>query len=396
MEFKIKGSSSREKVKDQSVRIMYLIGSLSSGGAERQLVELAKNIDKERYEAFIVIYHNNVHYEYILDAEGVDVICIEKKHKISLSFLWRLVKFIRRNDSDIIHSYTFSTNVWGRLAGRLSGCRIIIPSVRATNRSSKLYFLERLLKRWTSCVIFNSHTAKQEYLENVNIPNKEYAVVIQNGIDLGSVADCLSTSAKKSRSDYGNGIQEDDFIIVCVARIAWIKNQLCLLKAIQSIGIENLKVLFVGGIQDKECYHELQNYIEKHQLNKSIYFLGKQQDVFSIMNVADVLLLTSLRESFPNVIMEAMSLNLPVISSDVGDVRYLVKNGVNGFLFPSNDHQRLSQLILKIYSLDADTRKEMGKAGREIIEANYTIEKMVKKTEAVYETFLKPSDTKRI
>jgi glycosyltransferase involved in cell wall biosynthesis len=374
-------------MKNEKTRIMYLIGSLSSGGAERQLVELAKNIDKTKYHAFIVIYHNIIHYKYILDAEGVKVVCIEKKFKYSPLFLWRLTKFIRKNKIDIIHSYMSSVNIWARLAGKLAGCKIIIPSLRSTNLSPKYYLLERFLAKWTTIVITNSYAAKLEYLKNINIPNDNFVLVIHNGIDLDAIENLQKIAPENLMSKYN--IEKDDFIIVDVAGIDRNKNQLCLIKALKLANIGNLKILFVGYARDEIYYRDLQNYVKEYGLENSVSFLGEQQNVFSIMNTSDLFVLMSLREAFPNAIMEAMSMGLPIISSDVGDVKYLVKDGINGFLFPKDDHQRLAELIIKVYSLSIDERREMGKAGRRIIEENYTIEKMVKETEAIYEECLK-------
>ena len=378
-------NSDRDKYSPK-INIMYLIASLVSGGAERQVVELAKNVDKTKYNVFIVIYRDKIHYKYILRVEGVQVVCIEKKYILSLLFLWRLVRFIRRNKIDIIHSYMFNTNVWARLAGKLSGCKIIIPSIRTINLSasyhSKWYLIERLLAKWTTRVITNSEAAKQEYLANINVPRADFVTVIRNGIDLDMITNSPKTSPEELRLKYN--IQKDDFVIVHVAGIDRNKNQLCLLKAIESIGIENLKVLFVGRVRDNMYYHELQGYVKKHNIGKSVLFLGEQQDVFSIMNMSDLLVLTSLQEAFPNVIIEAMSVFLPVISSDVGDVRYVVKDGKNGYLFPVDDYVKLSELLLKMRSMDPHDRIQMGKFGKRIIATDYEISKMVKKTEEIY------------
>ena len=379
--------------KNEKIRIMYLISSLGSGGAERQLVELAKNIDKEKYKPFIVIYRNIIHYKYILDVEGVSVTCIEmNRNPIFLPiFLWKLVKFIKENKIDIIHSYMPGSNLWGRLAGKLAGCKIVIPSIR--NAKTPLiyqfrnYWPEYVLKNWTTCIISNSYKAKQEYLKNVITADDKFITVIHNGIDLSIIPDRYDVPIEEQRSKYN--IQNDNFAIICIASICKRKNQLCLLRAINNINRTNLKVLFVGFTLDEKYYQKLKTYINENQLGDIVSFLGEQQDVFSIMRIADVLVLPSRGEGFPNVVMEAMSVSLPVIASDVSDIKYLVKDGINGYVFPDNDHNRLAELIEKMLSMEPSKRKEMGRAGRKIIEENYTIEKMVKKTEAVYEEALK-------
>ncbi len=227
------------------VRVMYLIGSLTSGGAERQLVELARNINKRKHEVLIVIYHNSIHYKYILDVEGVNIICMEKTHKGNLLFLWKLVRLIKEKKIDIIHSYLPGANAWARLAGKLSRCEVIISSVRGLKMSRKWYFLERFLKKWTSCVISNSYSGREEYLENVKVPDNEFVRVIQNGIDLDAVV------SKSHKPIMGLGsefcVDENDFVIVHVARITRIKNQMIMLEAIKATKLDRLKVLFVAA-----------------------------------------------------------------------------------------------------------------------------------------------------
>ncbi len=365
------------------INIMYLIGSLGSGGAEKHLIELARGLDKTKYHVYIVIYHPIIHFDTIIDTDDVNVVCIEKRLKFSFIFLHKLVKFIKKNNIDIIHSHMHNTNFWARLAGKLSGCKAVITSIHSTNISKRYYLIEKFLKKWTTRVITVSYLAKQLYLKNLKLNDDGFVTVIQCGIDLNTVINSSKIPPDVLRSKYG--IKENDFVIIQIAGIDRNKNQLCLLKAIKSINRNNIKVLLVGRIRDKKYFHELDDYVERNNLREYIIFLGEQKDIFSLLNISDLMVLTSLNEAFPMVLIEAMSMGLPVISSDVGDVRYLVKDNVNGFLFPRDDHKRLAELISNVYSLSSDERKKMGKAGINIIEKNYTIEKMVEKTEIIYQ-----------
>ena len=223
----------------KKINLMYLIGSLASGGAQRQLVELAKNIDKERYQVFIVVYRDQIHYDYI-KSEDLKIVFIEKKHKISPLFLWRLVSFIRKNRIHIIHSYMHNTNVWGRLAGRISGCKTIISSIRTTELPKRYYSIEKLLSKWTATVITNSHAARNEYLKHMSIHSDSFIKVIPNGIDIDALAHLNFATPEHIRTRHK--IKPEDFVIVHMAGIMRNKDQLCLLRAIEKIGNEGLKV----------------------------------------------------------------------------------------------------------------------------------------------------------
>lgn len=374
----------------RKINILYLISSLSSGGAQRQLVELAKNIDKNRYRVFIAIFHNRIHYKYILD-EDVEIVCIEKKYKLSRFRLWRLIKFIQKNKIDIIHSYMYSSNLWGRLAGKISNCKTTISSIRSVNTPKWQYFIEQILSKFTTVIITNSHAARDEYFRCMNLPSNDFVRVIPNGIDIDAIEKRKMTPPAEIKGRYN--INPEDFVVVQVAGINQNKNQLCLLKAVKQIrsehpqGLPSTKVLLVGSIRDKRYYNKLRNYVEKHHLENIVSFLGEQQDVFSILNIADLFVLTSLQEAFPNAVMEAMAMELPIISSKVGDLNYLVKNGRNGYCFQKDSCEELAGLLKKMIEMDVLERDNMGAFSRQIIK-NYTVEKMVKKTSNIYDEYL--------
>jgi len=278
-----------------------------------------------------------------------------------------------------------NTNIWGRLAGKMSSCKIIISSIRTINLPRIYYYIERVLSKWTSVVITNSYAARDEYLNYVNVPSTDFVKVISNGIDLDIFEKRKLASPMEIRSQYN--IELEDFVILQLAGISRTKNQLCLLKALRQLENKKIKVLLVGRTIEARYYDNLISYINRNHLENIVFFLGEQQDVFSMLSMADVFVLTSLREGFPNAIMEAMAMGLPIISSDVGDINYLVKNGQNGYLFPKNDHVKLAELLNLFTKINQPQKYQMSKNSKQIIK-KYSIKQAVKKTEDVYEQCL--------
>ncbi|MFC1752454.1 glycosyltransferase [Thermoproteota archaeon] len=355
--------------------IMILIGSLVLGGAERQAVQLAKHLPKDKYNVFIVLYRNFIDYKEIMSEPGVKVVVIPKKTKLSATFVYKLRKFIKSNKIDILHSYMMNTNFWARIMGLLTRVKVIV-SVRNTNIGSGYCLMNSFLGNKHSYTVFNSQSAKKEYMRTVLIKNKKRLKVIHNGLDLSHFNKPLLRTRSSS------------LVVGMIAKVKKQKNHLCLFKAIRLMTEQErsqLKFLCVGRTIDRELAAKLQAYAGKYDMN--VKFLPGREDILSVYQSLDLVILPSLYEGFPNVVMEAMAMGLPVIASDVSDNDLLVKEGVNGFLFKNDDPDDLKKKLITFIDMDKQKREQMGKEGKRIIE-QFDIKKMVRSTEKLYLSLL--------
>ena len=359
-------------MKKDKINILYIIGSLNSGGAERQLTELAKALDKKRFNVYIVIYHDIIHYKEILDEENVTVKVMEKKFKYDPSFPFQLASYCKEKEIDIIHAYSESAGFWSRLAGKIAGIKTI-THIQNTNYSSGFFRLEKYMGWMDSLMIANSYAGEDEYLEN--IPRRKIRV-IQNGLNLKLIPDKSELTMEPEKNK-----------VICVGRISKQKNYMCLLKAIERIKdkINNLEVNIWGRIMHADKYEEMTKYISNNELGEFVKYRGESPDIIKEMASSQLMVLTSLWEGFPNVVMEALACGTPVIASNVADLKYLVKHGEYGFLFPKNDDKALAIRLLEFFSSEPEIRKRMGEGGRQHVLKNYTIEIMAEKTAKVYE-----------
>ena len=360
------------------INILYIIGSLNSGGAERQLVELAKALDKSRFRVYIVIYHDIIHYKEILDVEGVTVKVMEKKFKYDPTFPFKLAGYCKEKKIDIIHAYSESAGFWSRLAGKLAGIKTIMH-IQNTHYSPGWFRLEKNMGWMDAKIIANSVAGKEEYKENIYGRDIR---VIQNGLNFDLVP--------KEPGNLKESNDPENLKIICVGRISKQKNQLCLIRALNRIknNLSGVSVDIWGRIMDQKIFDELMQFIKESKLEDVVYYKKTTPKIIEKIASADLMVLTSLWEGFPNVVMESLACETPVIASSVADMEYLVKHGENGFLFPKNDDNTLAIKLLEFYNLSPQNRRKMGKAGREHILKNYTIEIMARETEKVYDEIL--------
>ena len=191
-----------EKI-NKKINILYFINGLGSGGTERHLAELLQSIDKNRINPYLIYYRNDNFYLNDVNNSGAKVFYIPKRRRDKFLF-WRMIlfinaiiKIIKDNGIDLIHSYGVGSNYWARIIGKLSGRKIII-SIRSTRLEDRVssfekflskfdlsswYILEKFLCRLASRVIVNSGAIKEIYSRRTKY-DKNKIIVINNGFNL--------------------------------------------------------------------------------------------------------------------------------------------------------------------------------------------------------------------
>ena len=344
-------------------KILCLIDSLGSGGAQRQLVGLAKLLnDKEEYNVKVVWYHDKNFYQKYLEENNVQYENIVVKNKFTKFFT--IYKAVKDFSPDVVIAYIDGPAVIASVIRMFnSNFRLIVSERNTTqklNLKSKIKFY--LYKR-ADIIVPNSYS-QARFIER-NYPNLYSKVrTITNFTD----TDFFSPATYAESSECVN--------ILVVGRIVEQKNVLLFIKAISKIiekGV-NIKVDWYGVPYYKEYYEKCVAEINKLKVN-SFTFHSHSSDVRSLYRKANVFCLPSLYEGYPNVICEAMSCGLPILCSNVCDNPNIVEHGVNGFLFDPNDINDIVEKILIFLSLPITERVTMGEKSR-----NIAIEKFSKIT----------------
>lgn len=333
-------------------RILCLIDSLGSGGAQRQMVGLSVLLKKKGYDVKVVTYFDvPFHLQYLMD-NGVENECLECGRSL-YKRLSKINRSIKEFKADVVISYLDTPNILSCLLKLYPRKWKLIVSERSLTQ--QLNIRERIkffLYGRADVIVPNSYS-------QCNFIKKHYprlsskCQVITNFVD----TDYFSPNPLM--------LINESLKIIGVGRVNDEKNIPLLINAIKLVLDQgyNVKVSWYG--RRYPIFTTCANLIKQLNIEDSFEFREPSTDIVKAYQNSDLFVLTSLYEGFSNVICEAMSCGLPVIASDVSDNGVLVKNGENGFLFPSNDKDCLAEKIIKYYNLDSEQKKEMGRNSRE-------------------------------
>lgn len=323
----------------ENKRILLMIDSLSSGGAERQMSYLAVGLKKQGFFVkFVTFYNESSLYKEYVEQNGIKVECNLKgtnKFKRILE-IRNLVKSFKPN---AVIAYKEGVSMSACLAKYLTPFYLIVSERNTTQQLSKYEKIKFWLYKKADKIISNSYSQYNFILKHYPKlgPKSE---VITNTIDLETFIPPLNSPKNKK------------FTIISVARVMKQKNTMGLLKAIKILKERNIPVVFKWfGLQTKEYYQECLKLVNELEIQDYISFFHPQKDIVTSYQEADAFCLPSIYEGFPNVICEAMACGLPIVCSDVCDNRIIVEDSVNGFLFDCNNPENIANSIVKVFSL---------------------------------------------
>lgn len=365
------------------IKVCYIIGQLSIGGTEKQLYELVKNIDKKKFQPIIISLSHGGFWSEEIKKLDIDIIELTRKKSKELKRLFHLVKLIHKIKPDIVHTFLFSANSYGRIASIVNRVPVIISSERnlpelGKDKNKYMIWIDKVLLFFSDAIICNSMVAA-DMLVRVHNFNKNKIFVIHNGININQ-PNIFSKA-------------NNDFFIGTVCRLSHQKNLKLFLDMARELlnRKNNLKFMIIG---DGPLKSELEDYAIKSGLKESIFFMGEKKNIFEFLQKMDIFVLTSLYEGLSNAIMEAMISGLPIVATDVGGNRELISDGKTGFLCQPNDVNDLVKKVMYIIDNPEEAGK-MGKNGRIKIINEFSIDKMVKKTENIYIRLLDSKKHKR-
>lgn len=337
--------------------IILFIQGLGSGGAERQLCGLAIMLQKRGYNVKVVTYSKNQFYEPLLNDAGVDY---ELMPKLRNKWLrpWRMARVIREHKVDVVIGFLPMVCMAACMGKPFYKAKLIVGE-RNTNQSlsikDKLLFT---LYKNADIIIPNSYS--QGRFISTHYPNLAKKVhVITNFVDTEKF--CPSTNPTR---------QEGILTVLTVGRYTEQKNLFNYLKAIKILKEKGEKVHFLwygNKNSDDSIYNEVATLVVNYGIAKMVELRDHSTDVESLYQQADIFLLPSLYEGFPNVLCEAMSSGLPVACSNVCDNPIIVSDGVNGFLFSPQVPEEIAGAIMKLAKKNVDDRLQMGYSNRKKI-----------------------------
>ncbi|MFQ5646865.1 MAG: glycosyltransferase [bacterium] len=371
-------------MKNSPVKIVYLIDHLKSGGAQRSLYLLVRELDKKKYAPYIVSLGSDGDEDYSRKFKQIKVdVKVYNANKINTLFV--LVNFyflLLREKPDIIHTFLFHSDIVGRFLGGLTRVPIIISSIRGFDLWKKPwhYALSRFTARFTSKITGVSREHIDFSIKNEGI-KPEQAVRIPNGVDLASLKqDNNCTQLKKELK-----IREDFLVVGFVGRLVIDKALDCLINAARAIVRQHPETMFLL-VGDGPIRSELQKLVTDNGLDDNFMFLGFRDDIMQLLSILDVFVLPSIHEGSSNALLEAMAMKKAVVVTEVGGNKEAV-NKECGMLVPPQDEKALTSAICKLLE-SCDLRQALGEAAGKRIRENFSLDRMVMSYQHLYEELL--------
>ncbi|MCK4905794.1 glycosyltransferase [bacterium] len=365
------------------INILYLIATLDVGGAEKQLVELAKRIDKEKFNPIVCCLTRGGHLlENELKKAEIEYFILGKKFKFDFSVVFELIHFLKQENIHILHTRMFTSNAFGRIAGIFSHIPIIIATEDGIDiwKSKFRLFIDWVLSHFTDKIICVSEGVRNFYHRYTGIPLSKL-ITIYGGVE---ITDKINTDEQKKEEF---GFERNSTIITTIGRLVPSKGIKYLLYTVAKI-VEhspNVRFLIIGEGPQKD---ELKGLAEKLEINKYVVFTGIRKDIQAILAITDIFVLPSTSEGFGISILEAMAKTKPVVATSVGGIPEIIQNGINGFLVPPRSAKSLASAIISILE-NPQKGVEMGINGRKRVEKYFSIDETVRKTEELYKTLVK-------
>ena len=322
------------------MKVLHIISSFGLGGAETLLLNLIKACKED---VTVVVINDLVDEKLRQDLlnTGFKAYFLNKKRgNKHPKYLFRLLKILRENNIEVIHSHDLGSMMWPIMYKFIKRRLKFVYTIHSSPDIKNMSKLMLLINR----TFVDMNIAISEDILNDCVKNNLKVVKIYNGIDI-----------KGSKQAHGG---TRTFNIVNVARIIHqIKGQDILIKALKECKDRGMKFTcqLVGEVNDTKSFEYLQELIERFDLSEEIKFLGKRSDVPDLLSQSDLFILPSRLEGLPLSLLEGMAARLPVIASNISGSAELVKPGKNGLLFETENHLDLADKISYLY----DHREEM-------------------------------------
>ena len=293
--------------------------------------------------------------------EGVRYKHIEMTRKITpirdFISLVNLIYFLVKEKPLIIHSHTPKAGILAMLASKIANVPIRLHTVgglplmeESGSKKKLLESIEKLTYSLSTFVFTNSLGLHKHILQNNYISKSKIKVLgngSSNGVDINYFSPTQVSENDKAKLKSSLGILEDDFTFVFVGRIVTDKGINELVAAFDKICL-NSKVMKLILVGEQEADLDPLNKITLEILNKNkqIIEVGFQRDIRPYLAISKVLVFPSYREGFPNVVMQAGAMGLPVIASDINGCNEIITNGENGILIPKKNTNKIELALL--------------------------------------------------
>jgi glycosyltransferase involved in cell wall biosynthesis len=381
----------------EPIRILRVIARLNVGGPAQHVLHLSRELDRRGYRTTLVagrVGEGEGSMEPLAAELGVEPVYIRSlQREISLFedavAVLQLVRLIRRERPQILHTHTAKAGTIGRIAARLAGSarpEVVVHTFHghvlrgyfSPVKTRVFRLVERVLARYSDSLVAVSPEVREDLVRMHVAPPGKVAVV-RLGLDLEQRVAAPQGTRERVRAELRVG---DEALVGWLGRMTEIKCVDVLLRAFARVRDDAVLVL----VGDGPLRPGLEALAAELGIAERCRFVGYSDQVAEFYAACDVIALSSANEGTPVTIIEALAAGVPVVSTDVGGVRDVVGDGRSGLLVPAGDVEALGDALDRLAG-DPALRRELGGRGRDVIE-RYSIPRLVDDLDLLYRELL--------
>ncbi len=370
------------------LNVMHIRDSSGIFGAERVILTLGKHINRELFNfKLLCMRRQDGRSERLISKAkqiGIQVVPVDVKGRMDFNAVFNIRKAFKENFVTVFHSHDFKSNFYGLIASMNLGIKKVATAHGSTRDSFLqqfyLYWDEKVTYKFFDRIIAVSEDLRTRMEKKNDESMKRRIKVIQNGLDFGLLENDLS----ETESEEPLNLPERNRIFAVIGRLYPDKGHRFFLEAFSNVyryfPYTTGLIVGDGPIPVKGMINE---QIKRLNLEESVFLCGVRSDMNFIYASIDFLVIPSLTEGIPYVLLEAMASKIPVLATAVGDIPLIIDNGVNGYLVPPGDAGALKKRMIDLLKYP-EKAEEMAERGHRFVIENFSAERMVRDTEKLY------------
>jgi len=362
-------------------RILQIIPSLDQAGAEKQLVLLAAGLARDEFDVHVCALTRGGPLASSLDEAGIPCTIIGKRWRLDPMAYSRLRRHVDRLRPDLVQTWMFAANAYGRAAALACGVRRLVACERCVDpwKGDLQLAIDRLLARRTDRIVANSPAVRDFYVDH-GLPGERFEI-IPNG-----VPESRPSTRERGQLLAELGLPADARLVGLVGRL-WrqkrIKDAIWALDLLKVVrGDVHLLILGDGPQRDR-----LRRYRDQVRIRDKVHLLGHRDDALDLLPHFDVLLSTSGYEGQSNAILEAMAAGVPVVATDIPGTRDLVVHGQTGLLAPPGARTEIAKHLQRLLD-DRPLAARLAEQGRQRAHEQFSVVGMVTRYADLYRQLL--------
>ena len=377
-----------------NVRLLELRNTYKwGGGPDKTILLSAERHDRERVEVVVAYVRDASDHEFRIaekaKAKGLTFYELEEHRKLDLRVVHALANIVVRHDINLIHSHDYKSDLFAfLLRWKLRHRSLAVISTMhgwalSGVRGRIFWHLDLLLMRQFDHIIAVSQTTKNEMVA-AGLP-ADLISVIYNGIDPEAWSNCHQQPTTKHAIGIANAFP----VIGYIGRISPEKDLETWLRACALVAREYPAAQFVvvGEGRDQTLLNQLKSLVAALDIADKVQFLGYRDDLLSIYAAFDVFFLSSRREGICNSLLEAMAMEVPLVTTAAGGTHELVIDRESGCIVPEGDAEEMARAIVTTVK-DGHLRNRLAKNARTRVEHEFSFDVRMKNIEALYERIL--------